>query len=1062
MLNSIIRFSLKHRPTILFLAGLAIVYGGWVSTRLPIDVFPDLNRPTVSVLTEAHGLAPEEVETLVTLPIETALNGTPGVTRVRSSSGVGISIVYVEFEWGTEVFRNRQLVAERLQLVKERLPEEMTPTMGPITSIMGEIQFVGLMSDDPAITPMDLRTIADWTVRPRLMTIPGISQVVVMGGQVKQYQILVSSQKMQRKRISLDELKHALSEISENTTGGFIDIDNKEFLIRPLGRVESMEEIENSLVAMHMGIPVLVKDIAEVKIGAKIKRGEASINGKHSVVLTIQKQPSASTIELTKRIEAVLTELQKTLPKGLKIESDLFKQSRFIETSVGNVKEAIRDGSIMVALILFLFLMNVRTTAITLLTIPLSLLVTAIVFKFMNLSVNTMTLGGLAIAIGELVDDAIVGVENVFRRLRENRHSKNQKNPLVVVYEASSEVRNSIIFSTIIVVLVFIPLFALGGIEGRLFAPLGVAYIISLTASLVVSVTVTPVLCSYLLPKMKVMVVNKDGLVVSYLKNLDRRILLRTINHPYIILGAGGLMLVASLCLLPFMGRNFLPEFNEGTATIGVATFPGISLASSDKLGTKIEEVMLSIPEVKSTIRRTGRAEMDEHAEGVHWHEIDVDFKEKGRSRPVVLQELREKIEKVGDVYVNIGQPISHRLDHLLSGVRAQIAIKIFGSELGELRRVGGEIQSAMKDIPGVVDLALEQIVLIPQLKMSIDRSEAAKVGIRSGTFAEEIEMALNGTTVAQFLEKQKIFDVFMRYDDRSRSDPEQIKNTLVKFLPTGQPVKISDIAEVYQGTGPNMVNREDVQRRIVVSANSHGRDLGGLIDEIRKKIAQKINLPTGYFIVYGGQFESQQQASRLLSFLGAISLLGIFVVLYIHFKSVMLSLQIMLNVPLALIGSIVAIYLTERVLSVATLIAFITLTGIATRNGIMMISHYIHLMKEEGESFTKEMVIRGSLERLVPVFMTAFSAALALVPLLASKGQPGKELLYPVAVVIVGGLISSTLLDVIVTPAVFYRFGKKAAERLIATQNNPEKEMFDEGTIHSTKRSLRGTGLCS
>ncbi len=1037
MLNTIIRLSLQFRLTVLFLAASALIYGGWIAANLPVDVFPDLNRPTVSVLTEAHGLAPEEVETLVTLPVESVLNGTPGVIRVRSSSGIGISIVHVEFDWGTDIFRNRQFVSERLQLLQQRLPPGMTPIMGPVTSIMGEIQFVGLTSPDESVDPMDLRTLADWTVRPRLMTVPGISQIIVMGGQVKQYQILVSSDKLQAKGISLEDLKHALSEISENTTGGFVNVDDREFLIRTIGRVDTLEQIEESSVGLHLGRPVLVKDVAEVRVGARTKRGNASINGKQSVVMTVQKQPGASTSDLTRKIDALLGDLQKTLPQGVKIESDLFKQSRFIESSISNVEEALRDGAIMVAIILFLFLMNIRTTAITLVTIPLSLLVTAIVFRWMGMSINTMTLGGLAVAIGELVDDAIVDVENVFRRLKENRSARVPKPALRVIYEASSEVRNSIVFSTLIVILVFIPLFALGGIEGRLFAPLGVAYIISLVASLVVSLTVTPVLCSFLLSHAKSLAHREDGPLVRTLKKWDETILRHTIHRPIPLLAGCFALLIGALALLPLMGSNFLPEFNEGTATIGVAAFPGISLEASDKLGTKIEEAMLSIPEVKSTIRRTGRAEMDEHAEGVHWSEIDVDFKENGRPRPVVLQELREKIEKTGDVYVNIGQPISHRLDHLLSGVRAQIAVKIFGPEMSDLRRLGTQVEDVMKGIQGVVDLQQEPLVLIPQLKIAIDREEASKKAIRPGALSEDLEMALNGATVGSFLDHQRIYDIFMRLDDPSRTSPESIRSVLIKTMPTGQLVQVRDVAEVYPGTGPNMVNREDMQRRLVVSANSHGRDLSSLIHEIQSRITEKVKLPTGYFIVYGGQFESQQKASKLLFFLGSISLLAIFLVLYIHFQSVVLTLQIMLNVPLALIGSIVAIYLTERTLSVATLVAFITLCGIASRNGIMMISHYLHLMKEEGEAFTEKMVIRGSLERLVPVLMTAFSAALALVPLLLSKGEPGKEILYPVAVVIVGGLFSSTLLDIVVTPAVFYRFGKRSSEKLIALQSS-------------------------
>ena len=1032
MLNSFIRFSLRHRFTVLLGVCGLVLYGLWIITKLPVDVFPNLNRPTVTILSEAHGLAPEEVETLVTLPIETTLNGTPGILRIRSSSGIGISIVHVEFDWDTEIFRNRQLIAERLQLLQGRLPKLVQPMMGPVTSIMGEIEFVGLTSSDGAQSPMDLRTLADWTIRPRLMTIPGISQVVVMGGEVKQYQILVSTERLQKRAVSLEELQHALAEISENTTGGFIDLGGKEYLIRPLARVSSIADIENSLVGMHFGQPVLVKDVAEVRIGAKSKRGEASINARPSVILTIQKQPNASTIDLTRQIDKDLAEIQKTLPKGVHIEGELFKQANFIEASIANVQGALRDGIGIVALVLFFFLLNLRTTSITLVVIPLSLLITAIVFHFLGLGVNTMTLGGLAVAIGELVDDAIVDVENVFRRLKENRRAASPLSPLKVIYEASSEVRNSIVFSTIIVVLVFIPLFALGGIEGRLFVPLGIAYIISILASLVVSISVTPVLCSYILPKSKAMDEQSDGALVRTLKATAMRCLNVALPRPKAVIFICLLMLTGALALLPSMGRNFLPDFNEGTATIGVAAAPGISLAASNALGASMEKAMLSIPEVKSTVRRTGRAEMDEHAEGVHWSEIDVDFKPGGRPRPAVIKELREKIEAVGDVYVNVGQPISHRLDHLLSGVRAQIAIKVFGPDLSELRRLGGEIQDVMKDIPGLVDLQTEPLTLIPQMKIAVNREQANAYGIRAGTLAADLEIALRGDVVTQFLENQKIYDVFMRLDDRSRSTPKSIGSTVVKILPSGQSIRVGDVAQVYQGTGPNMINREDMQRRFVISANSQDRDLASLVNEITKKISNNVLLPEGYFIKMGGQFESQQQASRRILLLGILSLLAIFVVLYAHFGSAVLSLQIMLNVPLALIGSIVAIYLSERTLSVATLIAFVTLCGIATRNGIMMISHYLHLLSEEGEKFSKEMVIRGSLERLVPVLMTASTAALALIPLLFSRGEPGKEILYPVAVVIVGGLLSSTILDLIVTPTVFFRFGRSAAEAYV------------------------------
>ncbi len=1000
-------------------------------SRLPVDVFPDLNRPIVTILTEAHGLAPDEVETIVTIPIETSLSGIPGVVRVRSSSGIGISIVFVEFDWGTDIYRNRQLVNERLQLATARLPEGMTPSLAPISSIMGEIQFVGLTSPDGSVSPMELRTIADWNVRPQLMTIPGVSQVVVMGGEVKQYQILIDAQKLLYRGITLENLRESLSQISENTSGGFVDSGGKEYLIRPLGRTESLEEIENSLVGLHLGRPVLVKDIAEVKIGPKIKRGEGSINAKHAVVMTIQKQPGAATTELTKKIDTMLQGLQKTLPPGVKIESDLFKQARFIETSMFNVKEALVLGAIMVAFVLMLFFFNLRLTVITLTAIPLSFVITAIVFKWMGLSVNTMTLGGLAIAIGELVDDAIVDVENIFRRLRENKTLPNPKPALQVVLEASSEIRNSIVISTVIVVLVFIPLFALSGMEGRLFAPLGIAYIVSLTASLLVSVTVTPVLSYYLLPKSSLSE-RGESFFIRTLKSGVGKILNRTIDHPYTILIITLILVLAALGSLPWLGKNFLPPFNEGTATIGVAAGPGISLAASDELGQKIEEAILSSPEVKSTVRRTGRAEMDEHAEGVHWHEIDVDFKEGGRDRTIVLQEIRENILKLGDLGVNLGQPISHRLDHLLSGVRAQLAIKVFGPDLAELRRLGGEIQFTIKDIPGLVDLQTEPLVLVPQLKIAINRIDAAQKGIGAGALAEDLESVLNGKTVSYFLEKQRLFEIFMRLSDTSREDFEKIKSLPIKTLPTGDRVTVGEVSNVYPASGPNIINREDLLRRIVVSANTQGRDLGSVIDEVRERIAQNIKLPPGYFIKYGGQFESQQRASRLILFLGLLSLAGIFFVLYLHFRSVILSLQIMINIPLALIGSVVAILLTERTLSVATLVGFVTLCGIASRNGILLISHYLYLIQEEKETFGKSMILRGSLERLVPVSLTALSAILALLPIAFSRGEPGREILYPVAVVIIGGLISSTLLDILVTPAIFYKFGKKSVERWV------------------------------
>ena len=1028
MLDRIIRFSLTHRLLVLVVGVLITAYGLFTVSKMPIDVFPDLNRPTVNIMTEASGMAPEEVETLVTLPLETVLNGLPGVERVRSTTGIGLSIIYVEFAWDTEIYRNRQLVAEKLQLAKEKLPAGVTPVMGPIASIMGEIQLIGLSSPKGEVNPLDLRTFADWTIRPRLLSVPGVSQVIAIGGGVKQYQILLSAEKIQKYQLPLEEIEKALSKISLNTTGGYIDIEQKELLIRNIGTIKSEEDILKSVVGLHLGQPVFVKDIAEVKLGPQIKRGDGSVNGKPAVILSIQKQPGANTIELTQKIDEALKDLEKSLPKGAEFQSDLFKQAHFIEAAVGNVKAALRDGTILVFIVLFMFLLNFRTTAITLTAIPLSFLVTVIVFHYFGLSVNTMTLGGLAVAIGELVDDAIVDVENVFRRLKENKGLPNPLPSLQVVYNASSEVRNSIVFATIIVVLVFLPLFYMSGIEGRLFIPLGVAYIVSLLASLFVSLTITPVLCSLLLTKDK-LIEHEDGKLVLFLKKWDRKLLEKSLDHPNIIFAITITLFLSSLALIPFMGRDFLPKFNEGTATVGVLAQPGISLEQSNKIGTQVEDLLLSIPEIKSVARRTGRAELDEHAEGVHSSEVDVDFKNEGRPREKVLEEMREKLEKVPGVFVNIGQPISHRLDHLLSGVRAQIAVKLFGPDLNTLRGKATEIYKAIDGTKGLVDLQIEQQVLIPQIKIQLLRDEAGQYGIVAGELSETLEKALNGEVVAQVLDQQRTFNVYMRFDNFSRANLDLMKKTVLKIMPDGRKVTLEKVADVFESQGPNQINRENSQRRIVISANSSGRDLDGLVQEIESRIQKQVQIPEGYFLQYGGQFESQKSASRLILLLGLLSLVGIFIVLYAHFKSSFIAGQIMLNIPMALIGSLVAIYLSDRIFSIATMVAFVTLCGISSRNGIMMISHYLHLMKHEGEKFTKEMVIRGSLERLVPVFMTALTAILGLLPLVLARGEAGKEILHPVAVVIVGGLLSSTLLDMFVTPTVFFRFGKKSAE---------------------------------
>lgn len=1043
MLNKIIYLSLKNRLLVVSLAAFVAVYGTFTLKDLPVDVFPNLNKPKVTIITESHGFAPEEVETLVTLPLETAMIGTAGVTRVRSSSGMGISIIHVEFEWGTDPYRNRQLVSEKIQQVKSRLPEDVMPTLAPISSIMGEILFLGLQleegSSSESLSSLELREIADWVLRPQILSIPGVSNVIVMGGGRKQFQIRVDHQKLSRRNISLEELVKNVKHLSENTTGGFVDKDKKEFLIRIIGRAEIEEDLRESIVGMHLGVPVKLEDVAEVKIGAQPKRGDGSINARPAVIMTVQKQPEASTIEVTNKIESLVKKIKKQLPKGVILHDDLFKQSKFIENSIDNVKEALRDGSIMVAIVLFLFLLNFRSTFITLTAIPLSFLLTTIIFKSFGMSVNTMTLGGLAIAIGELVDDAIVDVENVFRRLREAKDDYKEKgksyNHIKVIYEASKEIRSSIVISTIIVVLVFVPLFYLSGIEGKLFIPLGISYIVSLLASLLVSLTVTPVLCSYLLPKAKIMD-HGDGRLVKFLKELDRKILLKILDRPKLIMSLSALLLIGALSLLPQMGRNFLPKFNEGTATIGVAAWPGISLKESNKIGKKAEELMLSVPEVKSTIRRTGRAEMDEHAEGVHWSEIDVDFHSSGRDREVALEEIRQKLGTIENTYANIGQPISHRLDHLLSGVRAQLAIKIFGPELNTLRRLGKALENKLKKVDGLADLQLEQQVLVPQIKVHLYREDAAKYGIKISDLVEHLEVALNGIDVGKVIEKQRIFDISLRFNEETRENLDLLKEIVVRVLPTGESIKLKQVASVYESDGPNIINRENASRRIVIQANSGGPPLDILVSEVRKAVGE-LELPSGYHIELGGQFKSEEEASRLITFLGCLSLLAIIVFLYAHFNSLMMSFQVLTAIPLALIGSIIGIFITEKILSVATLIAFITLCGIASRNGVLMISHYLHLLVKEDREFNKETIILGSQERLIPVFMTALTAIFALFPILLSQGDPGKEILYPVAVVIVGGLITSTFLDVLVTPVVFYNFAKKAVKKIKENQND-------------------------
>ncbi len=1026
MFDRIIGFSLTHRLFVLAFALVLTVYGAVTLTRLPVDVFPDLNRPTVTIMTEASGLAPEEVETLVTRPIETAMNGAPGVSRVRSTSGVGLSIVYVEFGWRTEIYRNRQLVAERLATTKDLLPQGITPTMGPVTSIMGEIMLVGMRSENGATSPMDVRTQADWLVRPRLLSIPGIAQVIPIGGQVKQYQVLVSPSRLSAFNLSYDDLAKALTGFARNTTGGFLEQRTSEFLIRNLGQTTSIEDLKDTVVSWRNGAAVTVGQVADVRFGPGIKRGDASVNAAPAVILAVQKQPGADTVALTREVEKALDELKRGLPADVRADHILFKQADFIERAIDNVVDALRDGAVLVTIVLFAFLMNMRTTLISLTAIPLSIVVTALVFQQMGLSINTMTLGGLAVAIGELVDDAVVDVENILRRLRENGQKAVPDPVMAVIRAASSEVRNSIVYATIIVVLVFLPLFALSGIEGRLFTPLGIAYVVSILASLLVSLTVTPALSYYLLPKAKA-VAHGDSRLVRKLKGWDARLLHWSFANPRKVVMSAAVLVALAAASVPFLGRAFLPAFNEGTVTISLMLPPGSSLSESNRIGTIAETLLLQVPEVISTGRRTGRAELDEHAEGVHSSEIDVDLRPSQRSRQEILGDMRSQLARIPGVVTNIGQPISHRLDHLLSGVRAEIAIKIFGDDLDTLRGLAEDARIRMGKAAGIADLQVEKQVLIPQLQLRLDRAEARKYGLTLDQLTETLEAALNGKTVSQVRDGQRTFDVVLRLAEDWRSHTADFRQILVD-TPAGK-VPLSLLAEVVETKGPNIINRDNMQRRIVVQANSQGRDMAAIIAEIQQTLGA-MAMPQGYYITYEGQFKSQQDASRLIALLAVLSLAGIFVVLYSHFKSAKLAAIIMGNIPMALVGSVAAIWLTDQTLSVASLVGFITLTGIAARNGIMKVSHYLHLVRHEGEIFGPTMVIRGSLERLTPVLMTALVAALALIPLVLAGGEPGKEILHPIAVVIFGGLMSSTILDTIVTPVVFLTVARSAVER--------------------------------
>ncbi len=1034
MFNWIVRTSLHNRLFVLAVAALLMVYGALTAWRTPVDVFPDLNKPLITVLTEAGGMAPEEVEQLVTFPLETALNGMPGVTRVRSTSGVGLSLVYAEFDWGTDIYRNRQLVAERLAIVRAQMPGDITPVMGPVSSIMGEVMLVALPlvpgdGKTPVATPMQAREYADFVLRPRLLSIPGVSQVIPIGGEVRTLRVAPDTARMAQFGVSLTQVEQALKGYASNAGGGFIDLNSREYLIRHLGRSNRIEDLAGIAVAWKDGRAILLEQVASVSFAAGLKRGDAGYNGLPAVVISVQKQPDADTVKLTAQIGTALSELKQGLPKGLAEPRVLFRQADFIQASIGNVAEALRDGAIMVAIVLFAFLLSARTTVISLVAIPLSLAVTALVFQRLGQSINVMTLGGLAIAIGELVDDAVVDVENILRRLKQNKAASNPLSVLEVVRSASVEVRSGIVYATVIVVLVFVPLFALPGIEGRLFTPLGIAYIVSVLASMLVSMTVTPVLCYYLLPTMK-RLDHGDSPLVAWLKRQDSRLLAWSFSRAKLLIVLAVLAVAGAAATVPFFPRAFLPAFNEGSLVLGLVMQPGTALAEANRIGALAETLIRQVPEVTQVGRRTGRAELDEHAEGVHSAEIDVDLKRRGdgrsRDREAIMADIRDRLSTL-PAQVAIGQPISHRLDHLLSGVRAQIAVKIFGDGTDTLRGLAEQVRSQLAAVPGLVDLTVEKQVLIPQITVRLDHRKAAQVGLSPGEAIRVLKALTDGAHGADIVDGPRRYELVLRLPDQQRG-PQDLARTLID-TPAGR-IPVSSIATVEETDGPNQIGRENGRRRIIVYANTDGGDMGRVIKDIRS-IIDKTPLPAGNFVSLEGQFQAQEQATRLIAGLSVVSLAMMFLVLYSRYQSVVLAGIVMANIPLALIGSVVAMWIAGVSLSVASMVGFITLAGIATRNGILKISHYINLVKFEGERFDQAMIVRGSLERLTPVLMTALVAAFALTPLLLAADAPGKEILHPVAVVIFGGLVSSTMLDTLLTPVLFWLFGEKATRRL-------------------------------
>ncbi len=1030
MFDWLVKSSLANRLIALLGAVVLMAYGLFVLVQMPVDVFPDLNKPTVTVQAEAGGMAPEEVEQLITVPLETAMGGIPGVESIRSVSSVGLAFVYVTFDWKTDIYRARQMVGERLSVAREQLPQGVDHVaMGPVSSIMGEIMTVALPIDPAKISPMAVREYADFVVRPRLLTIPGVAQVVPIGGEVRQYQVQPDTARMSALGITVENVEEAVKGFSANTSGGFLELNSREYLIRNIGRTTRIEDLQRLPVGYRSGQPILLSQVASVSFAPAIKRGDAGYNGKPAVLLGVQKQPDADTVKLTNRVVEALAGFKASLPPGMGAPMVTMRQASFIEASVNTLQGKFLAAAFVVAAVLYLFLMNVRTTVIALTAIPLSVMITALVFKYFGFSINTMTLGGLTIAIGGLVDDAVVGVENVLRRLKMDRqaHPEHRMGPLELIAKATLEVRSAIVIATVIIVLVLMPLFFLPGIEGRLMQPLAVAYIVSLLASMLVSVTVTPVMCYYLLPKMGSLD-HGDTKAQAWLKARYERGLAKVLAAPKAWVATGAVAAIVAAAAVPFFPTTFLPPFNEGVALVGLRLNPGTTLAESARIGAVAETNLRAVPEVEHVGRRSGRAELDEHAEGVHVSELDVKLKRSDRSVEEIYADLRSRVSAL-PAAIGIGQPISHRIDHMLSGVRTQIAIKIFGDDLDTLRGQAEALRQRLSRIEGVVDLEVEKQVLTPQIKVRVDYDKAASYGLPAAKLLRELQMMIDGEKVAQIVEGSRRFDLVLRLPESARG-MEGLRNLMID-TPAGR-VPLSQLAVVEESDGPNQISRDDGRRRIVISANAQGRALSDVVADIRQAAAEA-KLPEGYFVTIGGQFRAQEEASRLIGLLSIASGALIFLILYSRYKAAALAGIIMANIPLALVGAGFGLWLSGQPLSVAALVGFITLAGIAIRNGIMKVSHYVNLCAFEGESFGDKMLARGSLERLTPVLMTALVAALALSPLLFEADRPGTEILHPVAVVIFSGLITSTLLDSFLTPAMVKLFGRKPIENLVA-----------------------------